>query len=225
MSLKISGDVQESGDQFSVQSSNLELSGRTVWMVPRSLTFSDLSLDGHTLLLGDNATGLQFSNKVTLDQASEQIILSFGSLELLGGLELKKGYLSVGEGALLLGGTSLVETEGLLDLSGGNLDLESSGTLTVQGTLRMNSDTDLTNASSIQLQNGILEGSGSLILDQISFGGKSRIRLLDDTEIISANALDLENIEFQQNHLLLNSETTDLTLEHLTLNAPGENGS
>ncbi|MEL0344326.1 MAG: hypothetical protein VXC58_18085, partial [Deltaproteobacteria bacterium] len=116
------------------------------------------------------------------------------------------------------------ETEGLLDLSGGNLDLESSGTLTVQGTLRMNSDTDLTNASSIQLQNGILEGSGSLVLDQISFGGKSRIRLLDDTEITSANALDLETIEFQQNHLRLNSETTDLTLEHLTLNAPGENG-
>ncbi|MEC7563750.1 MAG: hypothetical protein VX662_08605, partial [SAR324 cluster bacterium] len=74
VSLKIFGDVQESGDQFSIQSTNLELSGRTVWMVPRSLTFSDLSLDGHTLLLGDNATGLRFSNKVTMDQASERII-------------------------------------------------------------------------------------------------------------------------------------------------------
>ena len=132
VSLKISGHVQESGDNFSIQSSNLELSGRTVWMVPRSLTFSDLSLDGHTLLLGDNATGLRFSNKVTMAQASDQIILGHGSLGLLGGLELKKGYLSIGEGALLLGGTSLVETENLLDLSGGNLDLDSSGTLTVQ---------------------------------------------------------------------------------------------
>ena len=115
-------------------------------------------------------------------------------------------------------------TEGLLDLSGGNLDLDSSGTLTVQGTLRMNSDTGLTSASSVQLQNGILEGSGTMVLDQISFGGTSRIRLLDDTEIISVKALALETIEFQQNHLLLNSETTDLTLDHLTLNAAGENG-
>ena len=63
-----------------------------------------------------------------------------------------------------------------------------------------------------------------MVLDQISFGGTSRIRLLDDTEIISVNALALETIEFQEHHLRLNSETTDLTLEHLTLNAPGENG-
>ena len=88
----------------------------------------------------------------------------------------------------------------------------------------MNSKTDLTNASSVQLQNGTLEGSGSMVLDQISFGGNSRIRLLDDMEIISANALSLETIEFQQHHLRLNSETTDLTLEHLTLNTLGENG-
>ncbi|HJO46437.1 MAG TPA: hypothetical protein QF683_17470, partial [SAR324 cluster bacterium] len=222
VSLKVSGKVQKIGGNLNASSSNLELSGRTEWMVPESLTFSRLDLNGNTLLLGDNETELQFSQQVSLNHSSDQIILGRGSLKLDGGLQLEQGYLSVSGGSLELSGASKVESDGLLNLADGRFVLQSP--FTVKGTLRMNSGTDIQGVSKISLDGGILESSGNLLLDQLEFQGKSHIRLLADTEIDSASPISLETIEFQKNHLRLVSETTDLTLDNLTLESSGEKG-
>ncbi|MDP7136958.1 MAG: hypothetical protein QF560_01130, partial [SAR324 cluster bacterium] len=222
VSLKVSGKVQKIGGVLNASSSNLELSGRTEWMVPESLTFSGLDLNGNTLLLGDNETELQFSQQVSLNHSSDQIILGRGSLKLDGGLQLEQGYLSVSGGSLELSGASKVESEGLLNLADGRFVLQAP--FTVKGTLRMNSGTEIQGVSKISLDGGILESSGSLLLDQLEFQGNSRIRLLADTEIDSASPISLETIEFQKNHLRLVSETTDLTLDNLSVFAEEDKG-
>ena len=123
----------------------------------------------------------------------------------------------------MLGNTSTIAADGTLDL-GGALVLNAG--LSVLGTLKTDNATTLTlnnnalNLSGGQAANGgVLETSGALTLDGITFDEKTTIKLNADTTLTSNAALTVKRVELGTHFLSLGSATTDLTIsDNITIN-------
>ena len=143
---------------------------------------------------------------------------------------MSSGSLTTNDGIISIGNTSTVASEGILNVSGGTLILNAG--LSVTGTLKTDNTTTLTlNNNALDLSGGqaatggVLETSGNLTLDGMTFDDKTTIKLNADTTLSSNAAFTVKTIEMGTHFLLLGSNTTDLTItDNITINYPGKNG-
>ena len=126
-------------------------------------------------------------------------------------------FVASGGGVIELGNVSTIAADGTLDVSGGALVLNAG--LSVAGILKTaNSPTLTLNNNALDLSGGqaatggVLEASGVLTLDGITFDEKTTIKLNADTQLTSANPITIKTVDMGTYSLELGSETTDLTL-------------
>ncbi len=228
--LVMEGSLTKTGGTVTTASATLKLNDNISITSNDELIFQDLDLDNSTLTLGSATSDLKVSNTVTLDNATEGINAGSAALTLSGGLTLTDGDVEANGGTISLDNTSTIATDGMLDVSNSTLKLNAG--LSVAGTLKTDNTTTLTlNSNALDFSGGqaatggVLEASGTLTLDGMTFDDKTTIKLNADTIFSSNAAFTVKTIEMGTHFLLLGSNTTDLTItDNITINYPGKNG-
>ena len=166
-----------------------------------------------------------------MDAQAEEIIAGSADLKLTGGFTLAKGKIASSGGVIELGAVSTIATDGTMNLSGGGLVLNAG--LSVAGVLQTaNSPTFTLNNNALDLSGGqaaaggVLETSGALTLDGITFDEKSTIKLNAYTQLTSDGPITIKTVDMGTYPLVLGSETTDLTIsDNLTINQGQNTGT
>ncbi|MDP6584748.1 MAG: hypothetical protein QF535_08820, partial [Anaerolineales bacterium] len=228
--LVLEGSLTKTGGTVTTTEASLKLEDNISITSNDGLIFKDLDLNNSALTLGSATSKLTVSNAVTLDNSSEKINAGSADLTLSGGMSLSSGNISANGGIISLGNTSTVATDGMLDVS--NSTLELSAGLSVAGTIKTDNATTLTlNNNALDLSGGqaaaggVLETSGLLTLDGITFDEKSSIKLNANTLLNSATPISVKTVDMGTYSLALGSETTDLTIaDNLTIDSGSGGG-
>ncbi|MDP6583357.1 MAG: hypothetical protein QF535_01790, partial [Anaerolineales bacterium] len=207
--LEVEGNQDLSGVDLDV-GSIFSLAGDATVNSSDNLSVGTLDLAEFALTLNDQMAGLNVSQALTLDAATEQIITGDADLSLNGGVTVNAGTLSSTGGTLSASSFS-VGAAGTVNIQGGTLTLPAGGTA-VTGAAFTTSDTTISLGGTLEVANSWTSTNTNLSLTA-------------DTTLTSANPISIKTVDMGTHFLALGSDTSDLTIaDGFTINYSGENG-